>query len=212
MEIVDEIEFFGLVPVAFIAELQEEAEKILRESIERLSQLGRSRVQRMSSVLLESFKKNYFIFSNFVLRNIFRFPSTFRLERRASDLVVTADLQAITNDLVGSFEEEDYYKAEIQRLREELEVEMYRRDSYGSLLSCSDAVNSLVLGIRQVHEDFEAVRELYSKLTMINNADDDDLNALLEYREIKNNLAKKERDDLLAIGSDEAFSTLGALR
>lgn len=205
MENVDEIEFFGFAPMTFVTELQGDIERVLREGIDGMSRVGRSKIQKVSDVLMESFRRNYFIFSNFVLGNIFKFPHTFRIERKVSDVVVTLDLQSITNELSNSFEEEEHYKVEVQKQKEELEVEKYRRDSYVSLLRCSDSVNDLLLDVKQVQEDLEAVKDLYNKLTMINNAGDEDLNMLLEYREIKNMLAKKERDELMAIGSSEVF-------
>ncbi|CAD25594.1 hypothetical protein [Encephalitozoon cuniculi GB-M1] len=208
MESEEEIEFFGFVPVTLVAELQGEVEAILKNGVEQLSALDRRKVHRVSGTLLESFRRNYFIFSNFVLRNILRFPASFRLERKASDVVVTVDLQSITNDLVSVLEEEDYYEAEVQRQREIIEIERYRLESYRSLLEYSKPVVGLVGSIGKACKELEDVVRLYNKMCMSSSAEDEDYNALLEYREVRSSLAKKERDDLLAIASEEVLAMM----
>ncbi|AFN83308.1 hypothetical protein EROM_070570 [Encephalitozoon romaleae SJ-2008] len=205
MENEEEIEFFGFVPVTLVAELQSEIEGILRDGVEQLSFLDKRKAHRISGIVFESFRRNYFIFSNFVLRNILRFPPSFRLERKANDAVVTIDLQSITDELVNVLGEEDYYEAEVLRLKESIDIERYRLESYRSLLECSKPVNSLIESIMEAYSELENVTKLYDKMSMISGMDDEDHNALLEYREIRSSLAKKERDDLLRIASEEVL-------
>ncbi|KAG5859145.1 hypothetical protein KMI_08g12810 [Encephalitozoon hellem] len=208
MENEEEVEFFGFVPVTLVAELQGEIEGILRDGVEQLSSLDRRNAHRISGIVFESFRRNYFIFSNFVLRNILRFPPSFRLERRVNDTVVTMDLQSITDDLVNILGEEDYYRAEVLRLKESIRVERYRLECYRSLLECSGPINGLIGSIVEAYSELENVKKLYNRMSMSGGVDDEDHNALLEYREIRSSLVKKERDDLLRIASEEVLTMM----
>ncbi|ADM11820.1 uncharacterized protein Eint_070560 [Encephalitozoon intestinalis ATCC 50506] len=204
----EEIEFFGFAPVTLVSELQGEIEGILKEGIEKLSFLGKKKIHRMSGTILESFRRNYFIFSNFVLRNILRFPSSFQPERRVSDVVVTVDLQTITDDLMNVLESEDYYRAEIEGVRESIEVERYREEWYRSLLECSESVDGLARRITEVCLELENVTRLYSQMSMVSCIGDEDYNTFLEYREVKSSLARNERDELLGVASEEVLSMM----
>jgi hypothetical protein len=206
MEYENEIEFFGFVPVVFVSELQEEAERIMGEAVEQIGLLNRHRVQKAAGVLGQSFKKNFFIFSNFVLRNILKFPQTFRLERKASDLVLATDLQELTDRVTGRYSEEEYYKNEIHRQRMAIGLEKYRRERYSELLRPREDIQRLVDSLRLLNSNFKAVSELCNKLAVVSHPDDEDLNALLEHRTLKSELAKRERDSLLLIGSEETLA------
>ncbi|KAH9411157.1 hypothetical protein HK407_08g13020 [Ordospora pajunii] len=203
----EEAEFFGFAPASFISELQMEIENVLADGISRLCELKRGKMQRMSDVLLESFRRNYFIFSNFVLRNIVCFPDGFEMERRASEEVVVADMQQITDELMASFLEEERQQEEFDGLREDLEVEEYRKEMFCKMMRCSEPVKELVQSIRATKDELEAIKQLQSRLGVFG-AGDDGFSRLLEYREIRSNFARKERDDLLMIGNAEVFAMM----
>jgi hypothetical protein len=206
MEYESEIEFFGFVPVTFVAELQEEAEKILEETVKQIAKLNRHKGQKISQILHQAFKKNFFIFSNFVLRNILKFPQTFRPDRKASDIVLSSDLQKLTDELAGGYDEEEQYKDEICKRRVAIGLEKYRRERYLELLGARERIQGLIDDLASLNSSFKDVSELCSRLAVISDPGDEDLNALLEYRVLKGELAKKERNDLLLIGSDETLA------
>ncbi|KAM0672147.1 hypothetical protein CWI42_080570 [Ordospora colligata] len=204
----EETEFFGFVPASFISELQMEIENALNDGIAKLCEIRRGKMQRVSEVLLESFRKNYFIFSNFVLRNIVCFPDGFEMERKASEDVVVADMQQITDELMQSFLEEEMLRDEMNCLREDLEIEEYRKEMFEKILKCSEPVNDLVDNARATRDELEGIKQLQSRLRVFGAGEDDGFSRLLEYREIKSSFAKKERDDLLKIGNIDVFAMI----
>lgn len=211
MDLEDETEFFGFVPARFMTELQEEIEEILVGEIGRLSGIDGRKAAGIGQQVVETFRKNYFMFSNFVLRNILKFPVSFQLERRARDVEPGVDVQGATDSLAECLSQERRYRSEVRVCRMELEVERYRRESYLSLLGCSDEVYELISRMKEVGREYAEVYEGYRKLALVSGGGDTELNGLLEHREIKSRMGSKEREELWRIGDVCVFSMLNGI-
>lgn len=204
----DEIEFFGFIPATFISELQQEMEEVILNTIKELSRKDSSKQTKISKILNQSFKKNYFIFSNFVLRNILSFPSTFRWERKLSDVLVLGNVKAIVEDLIQSHKKEEEIKKVILKKIKDLEIEKYKKKSYLSLLQSSNKVIDTISDIKKLKENLEDTKNIYNRLSLINSQSNDNYNTLLEYKEIKHEMSRKERDYLLEIADEEKINNI----
>lgn len=197
----DEIEYFGILPVAFTADLQESLEESLKEIIQGNAACS----QKVETHITEAFRKNIFIFNNFVLRNILKFPSNFKLERMITDKVIKADL----NKLVEKINEKQKMIVDLQEMlvkkQNDLNIAINTKNGYENLLKDKQRYYDLVLGAREVKNFMKETKSIYERFQMNNGKKDNEFDKLMEYKNIKNEFYKSERDKLFDVAGLETL-------
>ncbi|KAK6089700.1 hypothetical protein P3W45_001342 [Vairimorpha bombi] len=185
MDDTGEIEYFEFVPINFVNELEAEIHETINTEFKY--------AKRISTVLHESCKKNMFIFKNFVLRNILKFPSKFSYERKCTDLVVDSipDIDKYykvvcrQDDLKDKM---DLLSANIRRLKNKC-------TDLSCILEYENDVYESGKNIKNVRNTYNMIMEYVSTLPFYE-IDEDNFNYLLEYREIRSEILKKKLDNI----------------
>ena len=191
----DEIEYFGFLAVSFTTDLREELEECLND-IFKNSHLH----QKIQTHISDSFKKNFFIFNNFVLRNILKFPCNFKLERKATDKTIE-----IIKRISEKQREIQELKNKILNLQEKIEFQENRSNGYKNLLKNRSKFNDLVTGANEIKIFLKETNVLYEKYKTGAKRKDYEFEKLMEYKNIKSEYYKTERNKLLEISD---FDTL----
>lgn len=199
-----EIEYFGFLPVTFTTDLQE----CLEETLADIMQHNGITSTRMRTRLLDAFRKNVFIFNNFVLRNILRFPPGFRLERRVTDCTIQEDPRKLACAVADT-------QKHLMRLREERVVLCdwlcaleNRNSAYRSLLRDAARYREIATGAREVRQYIRETTEVYENFRISACRRESDFESLMEFKNIKNVYFKGERDRLLGVAGFETLEYL----
>lgn len=196
----DEIEYFELLPLTFTTELQKELEEALTDILQ-----GCHTHHKVQSHILGSFKKNLFIFSNFVLRNILKFPTNFKLERKVTDKFIQADI----NGLVAKLGEKQSQVLDLRRqivaVEKKIRQETDRNNGYRSLLQNRAHFNDMCTGAREIKRFLKETSSLYEKYKSSYPRKDNEFDRLMEYKNIKSEYYRNERDRLFEVAD---FDTL----
>lgn len=191
----DEIEYFGFLPITFTTDLQESLEEALKEIFQTNTVFS----QKVESHLMDSFKKNIFIFNNFVLRNILKFPTSFRLERRITDKLIKAD----TNKLLQRLQEKQKrlleLNKELRSKQESLRMVMDRKNGYSSLLKNKTMYEDMIFGAKEIKGFLKESTSLYENYQIANNRREGDFDKLMEYKNIKSDYYRTERDRIFEV-------------
>lgn len=168
-----EIEFFDFVPVHFVNELEVEIQNIIKND----------------KILLESCKKNMFIFKNFVLRNIIKFPNTFNYERKKTDLVVdsSVDLNKYYNNILLR----DNLLEKIEDMNTKIGNMKNKNNNLLQILNYEQDMKEATLNIKNIKNTYNKIMEYVCTLPFLE-IDEDNFNYLLEYREIRCAILKEE--------------------
>jgi len=196
----DEIEYFGFLPVSFTTELQSDLDAALNEILSNNRLHG-----KVQSFIVESFRKNIFIFNNFVLRNILKFPPNFRLERKITDKSIAVDIKDMVDLVVAKQKQILELKQELSNLEKELANHTDRNNGYKQLLSNRDNFNDLCTGAKEIKSFLKDTSELYEKYKTNCMRKDAEFDKLMEYKNIKSEYYKTERDRLLEIADFEVL-------
>ncbi|EJW03701.1 hypothetical protein EDEG_00189 [Edhazardia aedis USNM 41457] len=128
----DEIEFFECVPSSFIDTFKEEMIEVLSKSIEKEDN------QKLSkNELVSELQKNFVIFQNFILRNIFSLPGDgeFSLERKITDNYINENFEnQINESFVKTVEEINHLKKNLIKIENDIIVSKYHIDQLNKLL------------------------------------------------------------------------------
>lgn len=173
----DLIEFFEFIPVNFVNELDTEITTLILSELKNDTQL-----------IHELCKKNMFIFKNFVLRNILSFPKSIKYERKKTDLVcedISFDLYNETiNKQAQLITEIQAYDIKIKKLET-------KNKNLNKILGYEKDIQETLVNIYSVKDKYSRLLE-YVNLHMFYKNDEENFNCLLEYREIRGEILKKE--------------------
>ena len=190
----DEIEYFEFLPKIFTTDLQEALEETLCDIIAGLP-------PKIQTHITDSFYKKIFIFNNFVLRNILKFPSSFKLERKITDKFITTDVKQLIDNVNDLNDKIDAMKNKMKELNGKLEKEMIKNKLYKSLLSNKHDYTELCETTVEIKNFIKETNEMYDKYSMIGHKRESKFNKLMEYKNIKSEYYKKERDRLFNIAT-----------
>ncbi|ELA48119.1 hypothetical protein VCUG_00357 [Vavraia culicis subsp. floridensis] len=202
MHFEDETEFFGFVPCSFLQELCSSLEETITHTINNAGLSATSKKQLCSYVLSE-FRKNFLIFENFSLQQIFTFPKDFSYERKITDLVVEDDIDAMMDELMKLKDEQEFYKNEARRYKKMIankEAEIAQMTCFlenvevNDLLSNSEFLKKLFV---------ETKKAVGGKAYTISGKLSTKFNELMENKDIKSETKKKEINELYNIGTLE---------
>lgn len=196
----DEIEYFGFLAVAFTTDLREELQECLNEIFNN-NHIN----QKIQSHINESFKKNFFIFNNFVLRNILKFPTNFKLERKVTDKTIETDVSAILSSLLEKQNKILELKAQVLQYRKNMAIQETRCSGYKKLLENQPKFRDLCTGAKEIKNFFKETNELYEKYKAGGRRKDSEFEKLMEYKNIKSEYYRTERDKLLAMCNFEVL-------
>lgn len=196
----DEIEYFEFLPIAFTTELYEELLSNLNEVVQ-----GYHVHQKIHLHLQESFKKNFFIFNNFVLRNILKFPGHFKLERKATDKIIDADISQLLTLVNEKHDKIKELKSEILEFKAKMVYQTNRRNGYIKLLEEKEKFIDMCSQAKEIKKFLRETHDLYEKYKLSKRKKDSEFDKLLEYKNIKSEYYKNERSRLLEIADFESI-------
>jgi hypothetical protein len=199
----DEIEYFGFLSISFTTDLREELNDNLNDIFNNYHLHN-----KIQTHISESFKKNYFIFNNFVLRNILKFPNNFKLERKITDKSIETDSNEMIIKIVEKQKKLLEIKNKIQRLEEKVEFEKNKANGYKNLLKNKSQFYDLVTGAKEIKIFLKETNVLYEKYKTGAKRKDSEFEKLMEYKNIKNEYFKAERSKLLEISDFETLEHL----
>ncbi|KAI4292394.1 hypothetical protein PAPHI01_1668 [Pancytospora philotis] len=200
----DEIEFFGFLPVTFTTDLQEALEDTLEEILQRNSVVS----TRVRSGLLSALRKNLFIFNNFVLRNILKFPPGFKMERKISDVEIRGDAGALIEAIRALQSQTLRLREERRALHGRLGALVSRNNGYRSLLANQQKHLETAEAVREVRKYLKEMTGIYEQFKISACTKENDFDSLMEYKDIKNDYYRDERDKQLGIADFEALEYL----
>jgi hypothetical protein len=207
MENGEEIEYFGFIPVLFTTELREAMETTIT-SFGGLEGLPRSRLNNLLALVKSMFSRNFYIYENFVLRNILSFPKTFKLERKRTDLRYDFDLQSLVDEYLALVDEEVLLNTEMVRVQGLIAIEEYKKKEYEKMMGHVLSLRKLVDGTLQLKSRLAAIRSSYHSFSDGESHGRPKLNELMSHKEIRDEMYKKERDGLFSISSLECLENL----
>jgi len=200
----DEIEYFGFLPSTFTADLQQILEAALAEILH-----GREALPgKVVTQLEDSLKKNIFIFNNFVLRNILKFPPNFRLERKITDKWIEGNLQEALSSFQDKHAELEELRSKYQRVENGLERERDISSGYKALLADSDKYEEMIAAATQVKEFMKETERSLGAYMMTNPGKEREFDNLMEFKNIKNEYYKEERDRLFGVASIDVLESM----
>lgn len=199
----DAIEFFGFIPISFTNELQKE----LQTALEDITQNYHLH-HKIQTYIFDSFNKNIFIFNNFVLRNILKFPSNFKLERKITDKTIQANVSEMIQNLYQKQEKILQLKTTIFNIKKRLAIQKCRNDGYKSLLQNKNNFLDQCTGAKEIKRFLKETSELLEKYQNVGKRRDCEFEKLMEYKNIKSEYYKNERNKLLEIADFETLETI----
>lgn len=200
----DEIEFFGFLPIAFTTDLQESLEEAFSEIMQRNAPVH----SRIQAQILNSLKKNIFIFNNFILRNILKFPANFRFERKNSDKVIHEDVNKLISLTTENQKRIIDLKAKRIRLLDRLHIEVNRNNGYKALLKNKEKYYGMADAAREIKKFIVETTEIYDNFRITACTKDNEFESLLEFKNIKNIYYKEEKGRLFETASVESLEYL----
>ncbi|KAI5154184.1 hypothetical protein ENBRE01_3312 [Enteropsectra breve] len=197
----DEIEYFGFLPITFTTELQEALEEALTEIINTAGNVP----GKAQDAIQGSLKKNIFIFNNFVLRNILKFPPKFKLERKITDKCIDGDAMQMANGLFEKQQRVHELVEEEKTLLRKLSKEKNRNNAYKSLLANNEKYMELIGAAKDIKMFLKETSEGCDTLAMSSSKKENEFDSLMVFKNLKSEYYKDQRDKLLKIAS---FDTL----
>lgn len=197
----DEIEYFGFLPITFTTDLQESLEDTLKDIIHRNSPLPNS----IQTQISDSLKKNIFIFNNFVLRNILKFPPNFKLERKITDKVIGEDVNKLVDSISMIHKKLADLKKQHIALEEQLGLQINRNSAYKNLLKNKESYTNMISAAREIRKFMNETTEIYETFRISSCRRENDFENLMEFKNIKNIYYKEEKDRLYGIASADVL-------
>ncbi|KAF9763731.1 hypothetical protein NGRA_1087 [Nosema granulosis] len=188
-----EIEFFEFMPTDFLNDLQTCIEETICKFVDSEFTFAKSaKRKKIKEMLMESNKKNLFLFRNFVLKNILRFPPKFKMERKKTDYV-SEDLnlenyELNINKLIDGYEY-------LHKLKLDKAVAEYENKQLKSILSNEADLREMGLCLLNLKDKHRRIQEYVKKIPFCS-LNDEDFNSLLEHRELRTEMLKKELERL----------------
>lgn len=185
MDFIDEIEFYGFVPMAYVNNL-------IKKITEKTEQMVEKEDPIFKKQMMTALAKNFQIFEVYVLKSVFKFPEYFSFERKMTDFTCDSEIDSLLDELERILEEEEFLKNEINNKERELEVKALESKEYDVLLSCEENFNRVVKRIKEIENTCLETENSYKKLNRQGNAIIK-RNQLTEYKELKDAMWEKEK-------------------
>ncbi|KAL6120504.1 hypothetical protein NUSPORA_02760 [Nucleospora cyclopteri] len=197
----EEIEYFGFIPASFTMELQNSLENALFDSFNDTNKY-------LKGPLEESFRKNIFLFNNFVLRNILKFPPDFKLERKVTDKVIKDDVNkkiAELRRIEGQLQKrkEQLHEAKLQFIRNVNVNEGFRclLKNYNDIITVNDT-------FKEVEELLYLCKNKYEEHSLKGSGLKEEFKKLMEHKYMKNEYYQNERKRLNEIAGTEEIENI----
>lgn len=200
----DEIEYFGLAPVAFVAEIQESLNDTLNEIFREFPSLP----SKIRTRVYDLFRRNLVIFSSFVLRNILKFPNGFHLERKITDRHIENSVPELIKAVTREQQRELALRLKKQELQEELNEAIHMKNGYERLLSEKDCFIAMIESARNLQRVFADIGEIYGNLKIGTSQKQTSFDRLMEYKLVKSEYYREERERANKIASIEILDKL----
>lgn len=200
MHFEDEMEFFETDPYTFLVKLL----NTLLESVTATLD-GINIPQKVKRELIASFsdelQKNFFIFEDFCIDQIFTFPKDFFFERKIADYAFNENINQKIENLLKLKEEFKYIQEKMRKNNLEMIRTKHQIDKMNNFISNTD-VNELMSNTEFLKKLFKKTKNtLGSNKSGISTGLSYRFNELLENKEIKVEMKKKEVNQLMSIGS-----------
>ena len=188
----NEIEYFGFLPIAFTLELQNELEKVIDETFDENQDF-----LYLKTTMINIFNKHFFLFNNFILRNILKFPDGFVWERKKTDKVVKVNL----NKKIKQFKklQEELAKKQAFLVKKELELlkEVNKNEGYKCIFA---NVKDILLGftlLEDTSRQYEALKKNFNMLIYDNKKEY--IQKALDHKYMKQEYYQNEKKRLFKI-------------
>lgn len=205
----EEIEYLGFVPISFIKEIQDEIHKKAKAELQECSFKGipnlKQNKKHAMDIISLSLSKNFFFFQNFAVKAIFSFPKSFSFERKITDLRCEAKIQKLVDEFLQIVEEEKYLRSETLRLEGEIETERFKCAQYRSLLKHEEDMSNAIQSIEELQMLSNEAEKLCQVLMEKQLLQNDDEREIIEFKSLRNEMYKKERDSLYSKASVESL-------
>lgn len=200
MHLEDEIEFFEFDPYDFLQKLPDALEESVKSTLDGIK-IAEKVKRELLAHFNDSLRKNYILFEDFCIPQIFTFPSDFVYERKVTDGKISREPESITQNISKLKDELDFHQSEIKRIKELNEQKKNEKNELEKLIEHRD--------LQELISNAEFLKKLHKKTkhALGENAGNvprqlsSQFTALLENKEIKTEMKKKEINELLKIGS-----------
>ena len=189
----NEIEYFGFLPISFVLELQNALEVILGDAFKS------KKYKYLKNTVTAKFDHYAYFFGNFVLRNILKFPTGFKWERKKTNKVIDVDLVEQVNQLV-KLQQLNQNKIQILQQKEHDLVNLININNglKCTQKSCDKIVKTAELQ-NELEKQLDELEVNFSYFTGNNKNKQRRLKSIMEHKYIKSQFYKEERKRLLKI-------------
>lgn len=203
-----ELEFFEFNPTDFINDLQLSVEETIDLFIEKeFGFLKTKKVKMLKELLLEASKKNFLLFRNFVIKNLMSFPQKFTFERKKTYSVEKKTLDNALLDYQTQLEKLIEARDQVNKLKETLAILKYENQELKELLEGEEDLKMLSSCLEDLKNKYKATKEMVNKIPFCS-LDDENFNSLLEHRELRTEMLKKELERLTEAVDVDYLATL----
>lgn len=197
----DEIEYFGFLPVSFTLELTNELEKTLLESIENSKEYS-----YLKQSLTKSFEKNMFLLSNFLLKNVFKFPKEFKWERMASDKIIEVDLESTVNEYKKLSEKLQQKEEQLNDAKLDPIEAMNKYEGYKATFENREYWDNATALLEETEKEMALLQEEYKNYS--GNQNKEKIRRLLEHKNMKAEFYKNEKKRLYKIAKTDVLEEI----
>jgi hypothetical protein len=191
-----EIEFFEFVPTDFLNDLQTSIEDLICKFIDNeFSFIKSVKKKEIKSLLLESTKKNLFLFRNFVLKNIIHFPPKFVPERKEVDYIEENHIEPILREYFNMKNNLKDLKIQIKNEKENQKMLKYEKIQLENLLKNENELKETALCLLNLKDKHKRLQDYVRKIPFYS-LDDENFKSLLEHRELRSEMLKKELKEM----------------
>lgn len=198
MQLEDEIEFFEFDPYGFLQKLPDALEESIKSTLDGIN-IPEKVKRELLAHFTEELRKNYILFEDFCIPQIFTFPNDFVYERKVSDLIVTENIDKIVENIAKLQDEYLYYQSELERTTESIKKKQQETKEMEDFLNNSD-VNDLLSNTEFLKKLYKKTKQAIGKnACSISTSMSAQFNDLIENKEIKTEMKKKEINELLNV-------------
>lgn len=188
-----ELEFFEFLPSDFLNDLQSSIDDIISKFVETEFAFAKAKKKKeILGILDTSAKKNLFLFRNFVLKNILCFPPKFNFDRKIN---YVEEKQIDLSEYSKHVEKLQEAHTRLNQLRLRKAVAEYENKQLKEILTGENDLKEMSLCLLNLKDKFKKIQEFVKKIPFCS-LNDEDFNSLLEHRELRTEMFKKELERL----------------
>lgn len=188
-----ELEFFEFTPSDFLNDLQSSIDEVISKFVDTEFGFAKAKKKKMILGILDSSaKKNLFLFRNFVLKNILCFPPKFNFDRKIN---YVEEKQVDVSEYSKQIEKLSKAHTRLNQLILRKMLVEYENKQLKEILKGEDDLKEMSLCLLNLKDKFRKIQE-YVKRIPFCSLNDEDFNSLLEHRELRTEMFKKELEKL----------------